>query len=266
MAVLKIKYLATTTKMQMHFSVFLPDAAVCDLGRGTDSKLKVLWLLHGEGGDCSDWLRLSMIEHHADKAGVALVMPNMDNSMYMDMAHGGYPYFTYLAEDLPAHVRDLISLLSDRREDNVVAGVGAGGYGALKWALRAPRMFSACACLSGEVDMAAALLDWEQRGELTSGRVAAFGSAGRIAGSADDILALARSHADKGEPPCRVHVINGAPDESRQRNRDASETLKRLGLDVRFRDDFDASGWPLWDEQVRTLLLSPASPSVKAVA
>lgn len=137
MAVLKIKYLATTTKMQMHFSVFLPDAAVCDLGRGTDSKLKVLWLLHGEGGDCSDWLRLSMIEHHADKAGVALVMPNMDNSMYMDMAHGGYPYFTYLAEDLPAHVRDLISLLSDRREDNVVAGVGAGGYGALVGAARA---------------------------------------------------------------------------------------------------------------------------------
>ena len=38
------------------------------------------------------------------------------------------------------------------------------------------------------------------------------------------------------------------------------------GLDIRFRDDFDASGWTLWDEQVRTLLLNPAAASVKAVA
>ena len=61
-ATLKIKFLATSIQMQMHLLVFLPES-IAGLGAAECARLKVLWLLHGEGGDCSDWTRLSMVEH-----------------------------------------------------------------------------------------------------------------------------------------------------------------------------------------------------------
>ncbi|MGC8971195.1 MAG: alpha/beta hydrolase-fold protein [bacterium] len=43
--------------------------------------------------------------------------------------------------------------LSDKREENFVAGLSMGGYGAMKWALRRPDFFSACASLSRALDI-----------------------------------------------------------------------------------------------------------------
>jgi S-formylglutathione hydrolase FrmB len=252
MATLRIKYLATSVQMQMHLLVFLPEPLPgAGVDGASDARLKVLWLLHGEGGDCTDWTRLSMVEHHAQAAHIALVMPNLDNSMGMDMAHGGYPYFTYLAHDLPAHVRDLVRVLSDRTEDNFVAGVGAGGHAAVKWALREPGMFAAAACLSGELDMAAALREKEKLGTLSDAWAAAFGSASRLEGSEDDILQLARQRLEGSLPGATVHLATSGQDESLGRNREAVAQLRLAGLHVVEQAQDGKGGWSLWNEALR---------------
>jgi putative tributyrin esterase len=253
MATLRIKFLATSIQMQMHLLVFLPES-IARFDAASTEKLKVLWLLHGEGGDCSDWTRLSMIEHYAQQANIALVMPDLANSMCMNMAHGGYPYFTYLSEDLPRHLHHLVRVLSDRKEDNFVAGVSTGGYGAVKWMLRAPDMFSACACLSGEIDMVSALREREARGTLTDEWMAAFGDAARLAGTADDTLDLCVQHAQRGDALAPIHLAFSERDEGLPRQRETARKLRELGLPVHVNEASNDHGWTFWDARMKAFI------------
>ena len=106
----------------------------------------VLWLLHGAGDDGSGWLRHTAIERQATRRDLALVAPTAGMSMYEDMAHG-QRYFTHIVDELPKMLRRLLPL-SDRREDNFIAGLSMGGMGALKIAMRLPERYSAVCCPS----------------------------------------------------------------------------------------------------------------------
>jgi S-formylglutathione hydrolase FrmB len=229
MATLRIKFLATSVKMQMHLQVFLPDSFVLAPPAIQESGLKALWLLHGEGGDCSDWSRLTNVERRADEANLALIMPNMDNSMYMDMAHGRYPYFTYLTEELPAYVRNLVRLISSRKEDNFVAGFGVGGYGAVKWLLNFPDMFSAAACLCGDVDMVSALERMEGAVGLADDWAAAFGGSADLAGSRSDNLHMLRRRAEAGLPPLPIYLASTMRNGNTLAGRKAADALRQAG-------------------------------------
>jgi S-formylglutathione hydrolase FrmB len=231
MATLRIKFLATSVKMQMHLQVFLPDSFVLAPPAIQERGLKALWLLHGEGGDCSDWSRLTNVERWADEANLALIMPNMDNSMYMDMAHGRYPYFTYLTEELPAYVRNLVRLISGRKEDNFVAGFGVGGYGAVKWLLNFPDMFSAAACLCGDVDMVSALERMEGAGGLADDWAAAFGCSTDLAGSRSDNLHMLRRRVEATLPPLPIYLASTMQDGNAGAGRKAVDALREAGAD-----------------------------------
>jgi S-formylglutathione hydrolase FrmB len=243
MADMRIKFLATSVQMQMHLGVFLPDAAIAASDSIPASGLKTLWLLHDAGGDDSDWMRLSMVEHYAQAAGVALIMPSMDNSMYMDMAYGGYPYFRYLTEDLPNHVRNLVGVLSVRPEDNYVAGVGVGGYGALKWALRFPDAFAAAAAFSAPIDIVGALRRQEDAGGLANDWAAAFGSAAAVEGTPDDLLLLARGRSNSA--PTALYVDAGLADEA---------SLPPAFAPLKSPEAPDMAGWPYWDSRIRAFI------------
>ena len=54
-------------------------------------------------------------------------MPAVGLSSYADMAHGG-AYYTYVSKELPKIMRSMFPL-SDRREDNFIAGLSMGGAG-----------------------------------------------------------------------------------------------------------------------------------------
>ncbi len=109
---------------------------------------RTLWLLHGTGGDETDWIRHTGIERTAEENGLAVVMPAGEVSRWTDTVAGGR-YFTYVGRELPMILRDLFPL-SARRADCLSAGVGSGGNGALRLALRLPERFAAAACLSPE--------------------------------------------------------------------------------------------------------------------
>ena len=82
---------------------------------------------------------------------LAVVMPAVHLSFYTDMAYGG-KYWQFISEEVPAVVRDMFPLSSER-EDNFVAGLSMGGYGAFKLALTYPERYAAAASLSGAVDI-----------------------------------------------------------------------------------------------------------------
>lgn len=112
----------------------------------------VLWLLHGLSDDHTIWQRRTSIERYVDPMGLAVVMPGVHRSWYTDMAAGNR-YWTFVSEELPGIMRSLFPI-SERRDDNFVAGLSMGGYGAFKLALRHPERFAAAASLSGALSIA----------------------------------------------------------------------------------------------------------------
>ena len=47
-----------------------------------------LYLLHGMGSDYTSWLRRTSIERYAAAKGLAVVMPDVQQGWYTDMAYG----------------------------------------------------------------------------------------------------------------------------------------------------------------------------------
>jgi S-formylglutathione hydrolase FrmB len=69
-------------------------------------------------------------------------MPNVHRSFYANTRYG-FNYYTYITEELPHIVRSYFPL-SDRREDNAIAGLSMGGYGAFMIALQESWRFFGC--------------------------------------------------------------------------------------------------------------------------
>lgn len=135
-------------------TVLLPQQTTTQIGmedRAVDGPPPVLYLLHGLGDDDTSWLRRTSIERYVAPLGLAVVMPQVHRSFYVDEAYGGR-YWTFLSEELPALVGSMFRV-SQRREDTFVAGLSMGGYGAFKWALRHPDRFAAAASLSGALNV-----------------------------------------------------------------------------------------------------------------
>lgn len=111
----------------------------------------VLYLLHGHGGNETDWAHAGDVVRTADSLIVAghvpaflIVMPDGGNSWWVD---GPEPIATAFVEDLIPHV-ERTWRADPRRGARLIAGLSMGGYGALRFALRHPRTFGAAALLS----------------------------------------------------------------------------------------------------------------------
>ncbi len=106
-------------------------------------KYKVLWLLHGTFGDHTDWVRYTNIERYACEHNLAVVMPSALNSMYgnWNSFAMGYDAFDYLIKELMPAVYAWFPI-SDRKEDNFIAGLSMGGRGACVYAFNHPELFA----------------------------------------------------------------------------------------------------------------------------
>ena len=94
---------------------------------------RVLYLLHGLSDNCSNWFRLTSLERYANEYKIAVVVPEVQRSMYTNMKYG-LRYFDYVSEELPRFISQMFGVPNDR-EHRFVAGLSMGGYGALKCAL-----------------------------------------------------------------------------------------------------------------------------------
>lgn len=152
MALLKINFESQYLANNHQVYIILPDKpreATPEEFYRSGEKYKVLWLLHGTFGDQTDWIRKSSIELYAEEKNLAVVMPPALNSNYSnwDDTMMGFKMFDYLTEELMPMVYGWLPV-SDRREDNFIAGLSMGGRGTIKYAVNHPERFAAAAVLS----------------------------------------------------------------------------------------------------------------------
>ncbi|MCE5001168.1 alpha/beta hydrolase family protein [Staphylococcus pseudoxylosus] len=145
MALLTINYKSKTIGMNHQFIAILPEDVSYFNTEIEPKQLKTMLLLHGLSSDETSYMRYTSIERYANDHQIAVIMPNADHSGYSNMEFG-HKYFDYVLEVLDyAHQ---ILPLSQKREDNFIAGHSMGGYGTIKYALTQGHRFAKASPLS----------------------------------------------------------------------------------------------------------------------
>lgn len=227
-------------------------------GANREGDVPVLWLLHGASDDHTIWQRRTSIERYVAPLGIAVVMPAVQLSFYTNMEYGGR-YFDYITEELPAIMRDFFHF-SARREDNFVAGLSMGGYGAFKIALAKPDRYAAAASLSGALDMAGLIRRQandpvlRQNPPRHSLFELIFGDPLAIQGSQHDLLhLLEKDVADKVDLP-KLYITCGTEDFLYVDNLTFRDLAWRLGVALTYHEEPGVHEWGYWDRNIQKIL------------
>jgi S-formylglutathione hydrolase FrmB len=251
MALVRCEFFAESLSLSTSMTVLLPQRTSTQIGlegATRDGPPPVLYLLHGLSDDDSTWLRRTSVERYAAPLGLAVVMPQVHRSFYLDEAYGGR-FWTFVSEELPALVGQLFRV-STAREDTFVAGLSMGGYGALKLALRQPHRFAAAASMSAVTDLdspAARRHRPEDPGLMTrhvDGRA--------VAGTDDDLAHLVDA-AEPGALPA-LHVSCGTEDELLGDSRRFVDRCAAAGIPVTTSFGPGEHDWAYWDERIQEVL------------
>lgn len=219
---------------------------------GEGRKHPVLWLLHGRSDDHSMWTRQTSIERYAEAAGIAVVMPAVGLSWYQDMA-SGLNYGTFLRDELPEIARSFFPL-SSRREENFIAGLSMGGYGAFLMALSQPEKYAAAASLSGVLDIQERVLKNVDARSENMIRLA-FGPSCEIRGGDADLFTLAEKLRRSGELSPALYACCGTADALIDGNRAFEAHAKQIGLALEYEEHPGAEHeWGYWDQQIQRVI------------
>jgi S-formylglutathione hydrolase FrmB len=225
-------------------TVVLPDQYA--RGKGTD-RFPVVYLLHGSGGDYTDWTSNSQIGKLADRYHVILVMPDGGHeSWYIDSpVDPRSRYETYVGTEVVTYVDAHFRTIATRAA-RAITGLSMGGFGALHIALDRPDEFGAAGSISGAVD---------PRGcEDEPGIDRVFGDPTRHADfwNNEAIVENARSF---GNAHIALTIDCGVNDSLVQSNRTLHERLVELGVPHDYAERPGGHTWKYWANAVQYQVL-----------
>lgn len=269
MAVIKMSFLSKYLGMPTNLTVCLPSFSFQDaVHQKTDfyvrgMKFQTLYLLHGGAGDDSDYVHLTSIVRYADENRIAVVMPSAYNYFYTDDRKGPR-YWKYVSEELIELCQTLFPL-SDKPEDNFVAGLSMGGAGAMKMGLVHCDRFAAVLCMSGSSINPDKIKEFpgpRARFVLKDPDVlpriplkTIFGDLDKYKGSLHDMWLRARLNVEEGKRLPKFYLTVGDQDFAREHVEDAYQYLTSLGYDTYF-ELVPGYGheWTFWDLTLKKAL------------
>ncbi len=224
----------------MRYAVAVPSAP-----EGT--RFPVVYLLHGHGGDHTDWFSHSGAAATANALGLVVVTPDGGNSWYLNTPTERWE--DYIVQDLIQEVERRWPVRPGR-QSRAVAGLSMGGYGAMKMAFRHPGTFAMAASMSGALDTTrtVSVFGRGREAEVT----AWFGPPDSATRRDNDVYRLAAEAGSTGLP--YLYVDCGVDDPWFGINREFAAVLKARGLAHEFHEEPGNHDWRYWDRQVRAVL------------
>lgn len=248
MALLHMHFKSPTLVMQTNVTVVLPESEQLFTSR-TNTKLKTLYLLHGLSNDSSIYTRFTNIERYASNRNVAVVMPSVDHSFYADMKYG-HNYFSFVQKELRTFMLNVLPL-SDKREDNFVAGHSMGGYGAFKLALTNPELFSAAASLSGAMDINRFLQDGVFNGFNAK---PIFGEVDSLKDTEHDLYKLLKDRQSEQAVLPKLLQMCGTEDYLYEDNVNFKNYALSLKTDLDYREGPGDHNWEYWEYAIKEVM------------
>ena len=139
-------------KKDMKFSLYLPNGY-----ETSNRRYPVLYLLHGGGGNHTDWIQLGNVQAIADNSvregkaePMIIVMPDAGMSFYLNNIRGEYQYEDYFIKELIPYIEKSYRIRAEKRFRSI-SGLSMGGFGSLLYALHHPELFNSCYAMSAAV-------------------------------------------------------------------------------------------------------------------
>ncbi|MCW5848485.1 MAG: hypothetical protein KIT87_00090 [Anaerolineae bacterium] len=107
----------------------------------------VLYMLHGIGGQNTEWINLGLLTsademiNSGEIPPFLIVLPQGDQSYWLDHADGGPKWGTYTAQDVVREIDNTYRTLPDSQH-RAIGGLSMGAHGALQLAINFPGVFS----------------------------------------------------------------------------------------------------------------------------
>jgi len=201
----------------------------------------VFYLLHGLSDDATAWLRWTSVERYVRTLPLIVVMPDGGRGWYSD-APEGMAYETFIVRDLISFV-DRYLPTDPRRRARAIGGLSMGGFGAMKLALKHPRLFCSVTSHSGALAFLRPKFFREAGAEFR--RI--FPTA-RIRRENDPFV-LAKNVSRRLLP--RIRFDCGQDDSLIEHNRLFHKHLNRLGIPHEYEEFPGAHEWGYWDTHIK---------------
>jgi len=234
----------------MPYRVVLPKSYSAE----KDRKYPVIYLLHGLTGRFRNWTDLTKLPAYAEGHEFIIVTPEGANGWYTDShTKPEEKYESYIIKELIPEVEKRYRAIGTRG-GRAIAGLSMGGYGALKFGLKYPEMFSLAGSFSGALGAASISADGRSTASIRS-IAEVFGPADSETRAANDIFKMVREATpEKVKAMPFLYVDCGNEDFLIQNNRDFVALLAEKKIPHEYRQLPGAHNWPYWDKQVREFL------------
>lgn len=236
MALIQMNFHSPILDQGVNVNIILPE-------NRDNSKLQVLYLLHGHSGDYSNWVRFSNIEKYVSGKQVVVIMPSGYNVYYTD-AKNWVKAFSYLTQELPAMMNKMFNL-NVPRERTYIAGLSMGGYGALKALFTYPEQYGKAASFSGALDVKNML------NRLSEDRKVIFHTIfGESIDKKEDLFELSKSFKHEAD----IYISCGTEDFLFQDNEKFIHHLNHLNIKHTYITKPGTHNWEFWDEEVKNVI------------
>lgn len=153
MAYMRLTQRSASMNCNMDVAIFypMPDYRTNSIDQIKSEKKKVLYLLHDREELFLQWPLQSNLYEWAMEQEMVIVMPTVRDYFASRFSTVG-DVFAYISKELPEYIQTILPV-SKRRKHNLIAGIGMGGYYAVKVAAASPDRFLAAGAFSSLLDV-----------------------------------------------------------------------------------------------------------------
>jgi putative tributyrin esterase len=231
---------------EMRYRVILP------AGYETSSeRYPTLFLLHGLYGDFENWSTRTNLIRYAERFRLIISMPDAGDSWYANSATVPADKFeNYIIKDFIGEIDSRFRTIRERRA-RAIAGLSMGGYGAVKFALQYPQLFTMAGGISAALNAPGDLDD--QAADFRLNLQKAFGPHGNPTREQNDVFARL-ALAEPAELPY-IYLDCGTSDALFLfSNREFVARLQERKVPYEFHEMPGAHTWGFWDAAILRFL------------
>ncbi len=232
--------------------------------RTSHERYTTVYLLHGFGGDHTDWVNRSGLTRYANEFRFVFVTPDGHNGWYTNSLDRKRNYEDFVIDELIPYVDRKYRTLATRH-GRVVAGLSMGGYGAIKLAIRYPARFILAGSFSGALYVP--LGSRPDNKDISESLRETFGQQRSAQWIKNDPLMLLDSIRTVSALPY-FYVATGKDDALGrivENNRKLVEKFRERGVLYEYHESSGGHNWQYWDKELRHFLrrvssFDPLSP------
>ncbi len=231
----------------------------------SDRQYRILYLLHGYGGDEANWLYYGEMDKTADELSATgqiqpliIVSPNADNGWYINLADGSDDYEDMFIKEFIPHIEKNYKVFGTKIT-RAIGGLSMGGYGSLLYSIKYPDLFGVCIALSAAVMTDQEMLDrFNGKGGTSYGMMELYGCTKKQLSEhwyANSILKLVQDMPEDQRKAVNFYIDCGDDDFLYRGNSTLHMLMRDKGITHQYRVRNGDHSWDYWRSGLRDGLI-----------